>query len=633
MLTPATPLAAAIRRPAIPRSAIRPVVRRLVVAAAAGALLVSPLGTATPRAAAITPQPETTWERGVISGVADGDTVHVDITWAADPGFVAPPASLDPAIPSATSYCAERLNPDGSMPADGDLDGCRIRLIGIQAPEKAGASGGSALEQCKASAATSALKSALPVGTVVELRSISPRSVEQQYSGGRLARTVYARAASGEWVDVGRTVLSGGHAMWFPFNANDAEKPEYVHNLEYRRLVDGAAAAGRGLWSANYCGASTTPSALRVWIVSDPIGEDANNEHVVLYNDSDAALDVGGWTVRDSSLTWLVLPAGALIGPHDWIRIFAGAGAPGTPTSRDLHFGGAAQMFPNFDPAQGYFYGDSVAAHDVQPGYAYGNLRAWAQYPCDPAACTDPLSGRLRFGTISYDPPGADTAAGEYVDVVNVSSGAVSLAGYALTRQGAQFPFPPSAVVPAGGSLRVSVGAGPDDAGTVHMGRTESLLANGGDVLALANLNGTTLDCRAWGTASCAGMPVSGALQVPGTTTVSAPAPPPVAVAPVKATRPAAPGLSAAKAKSRRLVVKWSAPAPNGSAKVTKYRAKVHKKVGKKLKVKATCYASAKKRTCTTKKLPRRTTYLVVVAARNKKGYGPASAALRVRIR
>ena len=53
-------------------------------------------------------------------------------------------------------------------------------------------------------------------------------------------------------------------------------------------------------------------------------------------------------------------------------------------------------MFANWDPAAGYFYGDGAYVYDAQPGYAYGNLRAWFTYPCDPAACGDPLVGQGR---------------------------------------------------------------------------------------------------------------------------------------------------------------------------------------------------------------------------------------------
>ncbi|MCU0284058.1 MAG: lamin tail domain-containing protein [Candidatus Nanopelagicales bacterium] len=609
-------------------SAGRQRLRGTLVLAAATAVLGGVLPPA--GAAPITPQPEQAWETGVVTKVDDGDTITVAIASGADLGFVAPPESTDPAVPSARTYCAERLGPGGAMPADGDLDGCRVRLIGIQAPEKAGASGGSALEQCLASAATQALKAALPLGTTVQLRSISVRSREDDYSGGRLARTVYRQDATGQWVDVGRAVMASGTAMWFPFHVGDAEKPEYVHNLAYRQLADEAAAAGRGLWSANLCG-SSTPAAVRTWVVSDPVGDDANLEHLVLANDGDAPLDVSGWTVRESSLFTYTLPTPTLIPPRDHLRVFAGPGAPGTPTARDLHMGGPSQLFTNHDATAGYFHGDGAYVYDAQPGYAYGNLRAWFHYPCHGAQCTtDPLAGRLRLGTISYDPPGADTAAGEYVDVVNASAAPVALGGYGITRQGGQIPFPPNAVLPAGATLRVSMGVGVDDATRVHLGRTASLLANAGDVVTVANLNGAVLDCRAWGSMACSGLPVSGPLQLPGSPTTQAPAPAPPAVA---STRPGAPQAVSVKVASRRLVVRWAAPAANGSKAVTKYRTKVHAKVGTKLKLRATCTAKAKQRMCRTGKLAKRATYVVTVQARNAKGYGPASAPVLARVR
>ena len=609
---------------------VLPAPRRVVIAGAATALLLGGLTALAGPSNAITPQAEQTWETGTISGVADGDTVFVDIQTAADPGFIAPPASPDPAVPSARSYCAERINPDGSMPApDNDLDRCRVRLSGIQAPEKAGAAGGSALEQCRASAATAALEAVLPVGTAVQLRSINVRSVEADYSEGRLARSVYYKDATGTWVDAGRAVLAGGHAMWFPHSVADTEKPEYAHNLEYRRLVDDAAARGVGLWSANLCGASA-PASVRTWVVSDPIGDDATNEYVVVLNDSDSALDVGGWTVRDSSLTTFTLPVGTVIGPRDHIRVFTGSGAPGTPTARDFHFGGPTQMFANWDPTAGYFYGDGAYVYDAQPGFAYGNLRAWFAYPCDPASCGDPLTGRVVIGTVQYDPPGTDTAAGEYIEFRNTTAAPVGLGGYAFGRQGSQYPFPPATVISAGGTLRLSMGVGVDTADTLYLGRSASLLANSGDHLTLVNLNHAPVDCRAWGAFSCAGMPVSGALTTPAAAAAPAPAPPAV-LAPTN--RPGAPSAVRASSKSKRVTVRWSAPAPNGTKKVTKYRAKVYLSSGKTLKYRASCTAKSRTLACRTKKLIKGRTYIVKVQARNAKGYGAYSAPVTVRVK
>ncbi len=604
--------------------------RRAAVAGTVTAMLLGGLAPLAAPSSAITPQAEQTWETGIIRSVADGDTVIVDIQSATDPGFIAP---ADPAL---RSYCAERMNADGTMPLDdNDLDGCRVRLSGIQAPEKAGASGGSALQQCKADTATSALAAVLPTGTQVQLRSISVRSVEDGYSGGRLARSVYYQDNSGAWVDAGRAVLAGGHAMWFPHSVGDLEKPEYVHNLEYRRLVDDAAARGVGLWSAVYCGPSA-PAAVRAWIVSDPIGDDANNEHVVVLNDSDAALDVSGWTVRDSSLTTLTLPAGTVLGPRDHIRVFTGSTALGVPTPRDFRFNGPSQMFANWDPAAGYFYGDGAYVYDAQPGYAYGNLRAWFHYPCDPAACTDPLVGRVVIGAVQYDPPGTDTAAGEFIELRNTSGAPVSLGGYAFGRQGSQYPFPPATVIPAGGTLRLSMGVGIDTAYTLFLGRTASLLANSGDLLTLVNLNHAPVDCRAWGAFTCAGKPVSGPLAGPAVAPAPAAVPAPAAAAPVavaRTNRPAAPRAVRASAKSKRVTVRWAAPVPNGTKKVTKYRAKVYLSSGKALKYRTSCTAKSKTLKCRTKKLLKGRTYVIKVQARNSKGYGASSTPVSIRVK
>jgi hypothetical protein len=343
-------------------------------------------------------------------------------------------------------------------------------------------------------------------------------------------------------------------------------------------------------------------------------------------NDSDSPVDVSGWTVRDSSLTTFTLPVGTVIGPRDHIRIFTGTGAPGTPTTRDFHFGGPTQMFANWDPAAGYFFGDGAYVYDAQPGYAYGNLRAWFHYPCDPAACSDPLVGRVVIAAVQYDPPGTDTAAGEFIDVRNVTAAPISLGGYAFERRGSQYPFPPATVLPAGGTLRLSMGVGTDTSETLFLGRTASLLANTGDRLTLANLNHAPVDCRAWGAFNCAGLPASGPLTTPATAT--APAPPVVAAT----GRPASPTAVRATTKAKRITVRWSPPAPNGTPKVTRYRAKVYLSSGRSLKYRTSCTTKSRTLTCRTTKLLKGRTYVVKVQARNAKGYGAYSATASVRV-
>ena len=612
--------------------------RWAVIAATVAALALSTVGGPAPRSTALEIPGEQTWETGVVDHVSDGDTVAVDVTWASNPALIAPPLPGDPTTPPAQSFCADRADADGTLPADGDLADCRVRMIGVQAPETPK---GATPEQCGATAATDALRSVLPKGTPVRLRSIRVDSLDRTHSGGRLLRSIFYQDSAGTWVDAALAVLSAGGSMWFPFNADDPASAESAHNLEYRRIVDNAMTARRGLWAPDQCGPSV-PANLRMWVVSDPIGSDSGTEHVVVVNDSSAALDVSGWSVRDSSLVWLTLPRGTVIPAGDFIRVFTGSGTPGTPTHRDFYFGGSSQVFANWDPAAGYYFGDAAYLQDSQPGYSLGNMRASFHYPCDPARCSDPLVGRVVFGAVEYNPKGVDTAAAEYVEFRNTTTGAIDLGGYAFGRRGSQYPFPPGTTIAAGATLRLSMGQGINTAGTLYVGRATSLLANTGDQLTLANLDHAPVDCRAWGAFTCSGMPVSGPLTTPGSNPAPAgtsePSTPPVTAtqpATVTAITPSAPTVVKVRSKNRRLKVRWVPPEQPGASTITKYRAKafVQKKKKRKrtLKARAKCTVPASKLTCRTRKLVKGKKYVVKVRARNSAGYGPWSARVKVR--
>ena len=191
------------------------------IALAAGLLVATVLGAPGPGASAITPEAERTWETAVVERVSDGDTVRVRIMSATNPEMYAPA--------EGQTYCRNRITATGALP-DGGLKGCLVRLIAIQAAETAG-HGSTGLPQCGAEQAKAALAKALPVGTVVQLRSINVGSGDPTYSGGRLARSVYAPDGAGGWVDVARALYRTGLFMWFPFNTGDTEKAEYAHNL------------------------------------------------------------------------------------------------------------------------------------------------------------------------------------------------------------------------------------------------------------------------------------------------------------------------------------------------------------------------------------------------------------------
>ncbi len=571
---------------------------------------------ATPAAPAPPPPAETTWETGIISGIADGDTVYVDIKNARNPGFVAPAGQ-------GRSYCSNRSKADGKLPKGG-LTRCRVRLIGVQAPEKAGAAGGSALQQCRATLATAQLRALLPVGTSVRLRAMFVNSREDQYSGGRLARTVHQKTAAGVWEDVGRRLLASGYVLWFPFGPGDAEKPETANNLEYRRLVDQAAAARRGLWSPNLCGPSA-PASVSVAVLSDPIGDDRNREYAMVTNHATTPLDISGWVVRDSSLTTFTFPAGTVLRPGGFVRVWSGTGPPGMPAT-DFRFGGPAQLFANWSTAPGRFSGDAAYLFDRQPGFSYGNLRAWVHLPCVGAGCADPLVGKVRLGTVMYNPPGRDTPGKEYVDLVNQSARPVGLSGYALTRRGSQFPLPQGLTLGPKSTLRVVIGKGTNKPGVVYMGRTSTLLSNSGDLVALARLDNATVDCKAWGSLRCTQLPAA-----------VAPSPPPAAPTASRTRRPVTTPRKVhnviAATEKRRIVVAWQPPTKDGGAAVRKYRVTFSQKVKGKARTVAKCTVKAPTQSCTSNNLPRKHTYSVSVQARNTKGYGRASTPVTVRVR
>ena len=132
----------------------------------------------------------------------------------------------------------------------------RIRTIGVQAPEVG------TPPECGAAQATDRLRAQLPPGAPVQARSVEVASSDD-YSGGRIVRSLYAQDEEGNWYDTSRGTVSDGWMMWFPLAADSANKPEWAHNLEYRVLADDAASQGRGLWSRDLCGVVQPDANLR----------------------------------------------------------------------------------------------------------------------------------------------------------------------------------------------------------------------------------------------------------------------------------------------------------------------------------------------------------------------------------
>ena len=129
----------------------------------------------------------------------------------------------------------------------------------------------------------------------------------------------------GRWIDVARTLITEGHAIWLP-NAR-----EYAWNKEYSVLAGRAARAQLNLWDPDYCGVGPNEGQpLNVWVNWDADGNDdldPNGEWVRIKNpDPVNALPLGGWWLRDSALRRYKFPSWAEVPPGGEITVYDGIG-------------------------------------------------------------------------------------------------------------------------------------------------------------------------------------------------------------------------------------------------------------------------------------------------------------------
>jgi endonuclease YncB( thermonuclease family) len=296
-------------------------------------------------AAMATPDDELIWEEGTVTSIADGDTLV---------------ATLDAGSGARGSQ--------------------RIRTIGVQAPEVAH---NGSLAECGAAQATTRLKDQLPTGGRVQTRSVDVNSYDD-YSGGRIVRSLYAQDQEGNWYDTSRGTVSDGWLLWFPLSAASDKKAEWAHNLEYRVLADDAASQGRGLWTANLCGGAPYAGApLRVW------AKYWGTEEVFVENLSGFDVDLSGWTIRDSAISgYRKLPVGTIVPAGQVRKVYSG----------DLNLN-------NLPADNAVFEGDAVFLLDNAGSLGTGNLRAWFPYPCSPDNCGDAMSGAITMSSPVLDSP------------------------------------------------------------------------------------------------------------------------------------------------------------------------------------------------------------------------------------
>jgi endonuclease YncB( thermonuclease family) len=212
---------------------------------------------------------------------------------------------------------------------------------------------------CHGVAATNRLESLLRQGHM-QVRLAARRASSR--SGHRLRRQVSVRIG-GVWVDVGRTLLAEGHALWLP---NDVES---AWSHDYRVLAEQARAAGLHLWDPRGCGIGPSPDAgltMRLnWDADGNDGANVNGEWARIANPSGAPVSLQGWFFRDSALRRFTFPAGATIAAGGSVTLRMGRGGNG---GNEFHWGLGAPPFEN--------HGDGGYLFDPR-----GNLRASVIYP------------------------------------------------------------------------------------------------------------------------------------------------------------------------------------------------------------------------------------------------------------
>jgi endonuclease YncB( thermonuclease family) len=371
-----------------------------------------------------------------------------------------------------------------------DIDGDRthrserIRITGIQAMEQSNypVTPSKRRGDCHAVEATDRLQELLKAGRYrVRLAAQDPTSQSRK----RLLRAVAVKIDH-KWVDVGRVLLSEGHALWLPYHSESA------WNRDYSILAERAQAAGVNLWDTDYCGPGPVDTAnLRMWVNWDADGYDdldPDGEWIRIKNlDLVNAMPLGGWYVRDSGLRRYTFPYYATVPPGGEITVYAGEG---DSTDSEFYWGLKSAVFSNVTH-DGTAMGDGAYLFDPQ-----GDVRMWFDYPCR-LNCSDPAQGVLQ---LSASPKGH-----EAVRITNVGTFGVDLEQYRLTSKPYGYSFGPDSVLQPGEVMRVRLGDALDDDRplTRYWATNGPILNNGGDSVQLRTYDDRVVACTSWGSATC----------------------------------------------------------------------------------------------------------------------------------
>ncbi len=251
---------------------------------------------------------------------------------AVDPGSQrSSPANVEsttapaPVDTPATSPASTATRPDDAelvpvqMVLDGDSlaverDGRRteVRLAGINTPESGECFGDDARNLTRQLA-----------GDEVVLVPVEGEDDLDQF--GRLLRNVWADET---WINL--ELVRNGAAIALQTGTPDEAALVAAEDIAWQE--------GRGLWGSTVCGGFTAGPRVTD-IRFDPPGRDFENkeeEFLLIANEGDEPVDIGGWIIRDESSTHRYrFPAGTTLAPGEGVRLRTGCGSDG---ERDLYW-------------------------------------------------------------------------------------------------------------------------------------------------------------------------------------------------------------------------------------------------------------------------------------------------------
>lgn len=350
----------------------------------------------------------------------------------------------------------------------------RIRLLGINSPEKENKSAGG---QCGGWQAMDALSGLLPIGSTVRLLSSDPNSKGKAARPQRVVLT--QNRLTGEFdQDIAWAMAERGWGLWFTV------AKEAAMSALYRDVIAGAQERRVGMWNPNLCGElEQADASLDIRISRGAVGSSPTDEWVTVRNTGLANIDLSGWTLRDSGNQGrFVFPAGSVLSPGDYREVHTGNPVAGAVDPRALYLNLKARIYadPGKEPN---LVGDGAYLLD-----RFGNYRFWREYPCTNDCEVDPLKGSVIIADMSLGKKrGKARAATQWVRVQNISTEIQCLSGYRLDTGKTRFRFPSATCIAPGGNWLLRVGKGRSTSSTAFLGQTVPVLWTSGSITLLSD--------------------------------------------------------------------------------------------------------------------------------------------------